>query len=264
MSRVISFFRSRVSSWSGACVLRGAGSCGRRACSCSWVKGVWGRGGPGRWRVVGVACVLAGVSGVGVVSCSGGQGVSDQESVDPWAVAASLDAARATASASVQASRDAVLGPELVAQREAALAMEEPVRPSEVEQDDGTGAGAAAYYFVSLYPYVYATGDLTAWKDMSESTCQFCQSVVDNVTELHKDGGWRDPWEQTITDVAYWDRQEGYDYNRVEVTINSVAITAHSGDNSSVETAEPVDGTVVRLSMRYVNGRWVVGGGSAE
>ena len=223
----------------------------------------WVPGGP-RGRVWVVALVLAVGSGLGVVSCSGGQGVSDQESVDPWAVAASLDAARATASASVQASRDAVLGPELVAQREAALAMEEPVRPSEVEQDDGTGAGAAAYYFVSLYPYVYATGDLTAWKDMSESTCQFCQSVVDNVTELHKDGGWIDPWEQTITDVAYWDRQEGYDYNRVEVTVDSAGNTAHSGDNSTITTAEPRSGTVVRLSMRYVNGQWYVGGGEVK
>ena len=208
-----------------------------------------------------VACVLAGVSGVWVVSCSGGQGVSDQESVDPWAVAASLDAARATASASVQASRDAVLGPELVAQREAALAMEEPVWPVEAEQNDPTGAQQAAIYFMRLYPYAFATGDLTQWEAMSESTCGFCSNVTANVTELHEDGGWTDPWNVVLSGTEYWDPAPGYDHSRVDVTFDSEPSTSHSGDNSETTTYDPEEGAVITLAMRYVNGRWMVGAG---
>ena len=215
-------------------------------------------------RVWVVALVLAVGSGLGVVSCSGGQGVSDQESVDPWAVAASLDAARATASASVQASRDAVLGPELVAQREAALAMEEPVWPVEAEQNDPTGAQQAAIYFVSLYPYAFATGDLTQWDAMSENRCVLCTSIHDGVTQLHEDGGWADPWTQDITGTEYWDPDPGYNYSRVDVTLNSPATNTHRGDGSEQTTTQAEDGTVITLAMRYVNGRWVVGEGETR
>ncbi len=223
----------------------------------------WVPGGP-RGRVWVVALVLAVGSGLGVVSCSGGQGVSDQESVDPWAVAASLDAARATASASVQASRDAVLGPELVAQREAALAMEEPVWPVEAEQNDPTGAQQAAIYFMRLYPYAFATGDLTQWEAMSESTCGFCSNVTDAVTELHEDGGWADPWSLEPSGTEYWDPTPGYDHSRVDVTYSAGPATSHLGDGSHQTTSDAEEGAVITLAMRYVNGRWMVGAGEAR
>lgn len=219
---------------------------------------------PGRVRVLIVSSVVAVASAVGVVSCAGPDDASDEESVDPWAVAASLDAGRATASASVQASRDAVLGPELVAQRETALAMEAPAWPVEAEQNDATGAQWAAIYFISLYPYVYATGDLTEWKEMSESSCGFCQNVIDKVTLLHENGGWRDPWQQDVTGTQYWDPNPGYEYSRVDVTLDSGAITSHSGDNSQFLTSEPVEGSILTLAMCYVNGRWMVGAGEAR
>jgi hypothetical protein len=47
------------------------------------------------------------------------------------------------------------------------------------------GAIAAATYFLSLYPYVYNTGDLTQWKAMSHPECIFCASVVTGVEEMH-------------------------------------------------------------------------------
>lgn len=50
------------------------------------------------------------------------------------------------------------------------------------------GAIAAATYFLELYPYVYNTGDLAEWTAMSHPECQFCASVVENVTAMHKQG----------------------------------------------------------------------------
>lgn len=59
---------------------------------------------------------------------------------------------------------------------------------------DTATAEAVAVYFLQLYPYVYATGDLTEWRELSHPECIFCASVVTNVEEMvaadqHSEGG---------------------------------------------------------------------------
>lgn len=56
-----------------------------------------------------------------------------------------------------------------------------PVEPEAMASPETEGAAAAAEYFISLYPYVYATGDLTPWRAMSHPECIFCASVMGNV-----------------------------------------------------------------------------------
>ncbi|WP_182112669.1 DUF6318 family protein [Actinotalea sp. JY-7876] len=58
-----------------------------------------------------------------------------------------------------------------------------PERPAAMDEVSVAGAEAAAEYFLQLYPYVYATGDLSKWNDLSDPECVFCQSVVRNVQE---------------------------------------------------------------------------------
>ena len=55
------------------------------------------------------------------------------------------------------------------------------------------GAVATGEYVLALYPYVYATGDLSDWQAMSDSECGFCNNVITKVTKLHDAGGWVDP-----------------------------------------------------------------------
>ena len=64
-----------------------------------------------------------------------------------------------------------------------------PVRPAAMDQVSAAGAEAVAVYFLQLYPYVYASGDLTEWKALSDPECVFCKSVIDNVEALHAKGG---------------------------------------------------------------------------
>ena len=45
------------------------------------------------------------------------------------------------------------------------------------------GAAAAATYFVSLYPYIFATGDLSEWDALSDVDCQYCQNVRASVED---------------------------------------------------------------------------------
>lgn len=59
-----------------------------------------------------------------------------------------------------------------------------PERPAAMDTVDKAGAEAVATYFLSLYPYVYATGDLSVWTELSHPECVFCTSVIDNVGEL--------------------------------------------------------------------------------
>lgn len=59
----------------------------------------------------------------------------------------------------------------------------EPERPAAMDDPGIDGAVATATYFLSLYPYVYNTGDLTAWKALSHPECIFCASVKDGVEE---------------------------------------------------------------------------------
>ena len=68
-----------------------------------------------------------------------------------------------------------------------------PERP-DMSQVDAATAEAVARYFLELYPYVYATGDLTEWRALSHPECIFCASVVTNVEEMvaageHWEGG---------------------------------------------------------------------------
>ena len=56
-----------------------------------------------------------------------------------------------------------------------------PERPAAMDVADSAGAEAAAVYFLQLYPYVYATNDLTEWRELSHAECIFCASVIANV-----------------------------------------------------------------------------------
>ena len=65
----------------------------------------------------------------------------------------------------------------------------EPVRPDTTKAEGLDGAMATAMYFLTLYPYVYQTGDLSEWNAMSQPDCQFCANVSANVADLHASGG---------------------------------------------------------------------------
>jgi len=63
-----------------------------------------------------------------------------------------------------------------------------PVRPEAMATPSADGAAAAASYFISLYPYINATGDLAEWNALSSPECSFCSGIKANVTDLHSRG----------------------------------------------------------------------------
>ncbi|WP_373693167.1 DUF6318 family protein [Actinomyces oris] len=204
-------------------------------------------------------CVLA----LGVAACS----VKDAKAEASASASASASAAVARAekgiadaNASATASREAALTPELRAKRDAALAEPAPAKPPQMNEETAEGAAASVGYFLDLYRYAFMTGNTTELAKMSEDRCVFCQSVIDRANDLHKDGGWSNKWEQDITNIKYYDKLEGYNYNLVHVYINYGQMTwCHPG--KTPETADPIEGQELKFGVRYVNGRWMIGEG---
>ena len=208
-------------------------------------------------------CVLA----LGVAACS----VRDVKAEASASASASASAAVARAekgiaeaNASATASREAALTPELRAKRDAALAEPAPAKTEQMNEDSPEGAASSVRYFLELYRYAYVTGKTDELAKMSEDQCKFCRSAIDNATSLHNAGGWNDKWEQEITNIRYYEKLEGYDFNRVEVTVSHQAITSHPGGGAAAETSSPTENEILDFAIHYVDGRWLIGGVRVE
>ena len=202
-------------------------------------------------------CVLA----LGVAACS----VKDAKAEASASASASASAAVARAekgiadaNASATASREAALTPELRAKRDAALAAPAPAKPEQMNEESPEGAASSVRYFLELYRYAFMTGKTTEVESMSEDGCVFCQSLIDRANDLHKNGGWANKWEQEVTNIRYYDKLEGYDYNQIEATINYGEMISYSGGSWEENVAPPTEGQKVRFAIRYANGGWVI------
>ena len=204
-------------------------------------------------------CALA----LGLTACSlkdAKAEASVSASASASAAVARAEKGIADANASATASREAALTPELRAKRDAALAEPPPIKPSNMNEESDMGAIASVYYFLDLYRYAFMTGNTTELTNMSEDRCVFCKSVIDDATNLHKDGGWTNKWDQDITNIRYYDKLDGYNYNLIHVHINYGQMTwYHPGE--SPEVAEPIENQELKLGVRYINGHWMVGEG---
>ena len=203
-------------------------------------------------------CVLA----LGAAACS----VKDAKAEASVSASASASAAIARAekgiadaNASATASREAALTPELRAKRDAALAEPAPAKPSQMNEESAEGAAASVSYFLDLYRYAFMTGNTTEFAAMSDERCKFCKSTIDDTNDIHSKGGWADKWDQEIVGITYYEKLEGYDYNRVKVIINYGAMASYYGDGKNPTTSEPTNNQEVNFGVRYNNGRWMVG-----
>ena len=203
-------------------------------------------------------CVLA----LGVAACS----VRDAKAEASASASASASAAIARAekgiadaNASATASREAALTPELRAKRDAALAEPAPAKPPQLNEESAEGAAASVGYFLDLYRYAFMTGNTTEFAAMSDDRCKFCKSTIDDANDIHSKGGWADKWDQEIVSMTYYDKLEGYEYNRVKVIVNYGAMASYYGDGKNPTTSEATYGQEVNFGVRYSNGRWMVG-----
>lgn len=134
---------------------------------------------------------------------------------------------------------------------------EPPVRPAEMARDDVDGAVAAAEYFLMLYPYVYATGDLGEWEAMSHPDCKFCGSVLENVERIHSGGGY--VVDESIELEVIRTLTPATDSGRVGVDLlMSSKESAEYNVDDAVVTAWPAGDNLVMLDLSYEGARWRV------
>jgi len=116
----------------------------------------------------GLGAVLLIAAGVLVAGCTG-----EAAPVEPTGVTTPEVSESATPTPSPTPAADVTVPPE---------------RPAAMATPSAEGAAAAASYFISLYPYVLATGDLTEWNAMSTETCDFCTNTRTEVDQLQSAG----------------------------------------------------------------------------
>jgi hypothetical protein len=63
-----------------------------------------------------------------------------------------------------------------------------PVRPALLDDPSYLGAEAAVVYFLELDSYMQATGDTAEWEAMSQDTCEYCASRLDQAREIAERG----------------------------------------------------------------------------
>jgi len=102
-------------------------------------------------------------------------------------------------------------------------------------------------------------GDTTEFAAMSDDRCKFCKSTIDDANDIHSKGGWADKWDQEIVSMTYYEKLEGYEYNRVKVIVNYGAMASYYGDGQNPTTSEPSEGKVLNVAVRYSNKRWMIG-----
>jgi len=184
--------------------------------------------------IVGVLLVVVVIVGAGVYL---GPGRTDTSGQGSSSTASSTATASALASASASVSVLATLSVEEQALRDAALSMPKPERPAGMDEQTPEGAAAAATYFLSLYSYVYATGDLSLWQAMSTSDCEFCRLVTERVNTLHESGGWGEPWTDEVV-AQSWGYDTSGEIRAITVAVDSPERTIHHGSDVQVWKAE--------------------------
>jgi hypothetical protein len=138
-----------------------------------------------------------------------------------------------------------------------------PTRPAALDEPPSVdGAVAVAEYFLLLYPYVYATGDLADWTAMSEPECIFCASVVSNATSIfdknqHSEGGAVNVLSARGTEV-----DPGSWYSAQIETLESASATV-AADGSVVEDFPGDTHMSTSVIVLWTDGRWSIRGVNA-
>lgn len=130
-----------------------------------------------------------------------------------------------------------------------------PTVPDAMSQPGEAGATAAATYFLSLYTYLFESGDATAWNALSDPGCGFCADTASSATSLHDDG-----WTVqggTFDIVASSAVTGATDLFKVDVEVRHEATVLVRADGSSPQTE---DAEHLRMTFVVIGspGAWVI------
>lgn len=131
-----------------------------------------------------------------------------------------------------------------------------PERPAAMATASADGAAAAASYFISLYPYVYATGDLAEWDALSGPDCAFCSSTREGVDRVRQKGGNVAGGEIAINSVDGSEIEPGRWY---AATVIATEAPSAEYDMYGVPVEESQGGDYkFSVALTFASGAWTV------
>ncbi|WP_456826786.1 DUF6318 family protein [Cellulomonas sp. P5_E12] len=133
-----------------------------------------------------------------------------------------------------------------------------PSRPAALDEPPSAdGAVAAAEYFLGLYPYIYATGDLNDWNALSHPECVFCSSATTNAQAMagrgeHSQGGAFELVDRSVLEV-----NPGAWYT-VKIDLIQDPSATLNGTGDVVKSFPDTKRIHVDLAVVWNNGSWAV------
>jgi len=124
-----------------------------------------------------------------------------------------------------------------------------------MSQPSADGAAAAAGYFMSLYAYANATGELSEWDAMSAPGCTFCAGVREDV-ESRRAAGVRNIGEVHVRSAAATEVDAGRWYSaRLQVLIGE---SEDVKDDGSIVEVHPPEDHEIDVVMTWTEASWII------
>lgn len=124
-----------------------------------------------------------------------------------------------------------------------------------MEKADSAGAVAAAKYFMGLFEYVFLTGDLEVWDEMSDSECEFCQVVSANARAMHDAGNHQVSEPPRWIGKADVDREVTLPRWHVTLRAEVSGTTTYNADGDIVDEQSGARNRVM-LAMHHTGDGW--------
>lgn len=129
----------------------------------------------------------------------------------------------------------------------------EPPQEPVLTGDEATDAVKVATYFMNLYPYSVATGDLGEWRGLSHPSCEFCAELIGDV-EAYRDEEWVET-SIKISETRLFAVVDGEVNYRVDLLVDRGELRAHG--NSEIESLPAGTYTAV-LGLVLTDQQWQV------
>lgn len=120
------------------------------------------------------------------------------------------------------------------------------------------GAIAAATYFMQLYPYVFATGDVTALQALSHPDCAFCTKVSKDAAALHEEfGNHMEGLETRFVSASGSEVDPGREFT-VEAEVEQQGFSVVDPVGNVLESDDAIVVTPMTFTVVHEDGRWLI------
>lgn len=133
-----------------------------------------------------------------------------------------------------------------------------PERPAALDEPPSVeGAVAVAEYFLMLFPYVFATGDLVEWAALSHPDCLYCTGVTEDVRAMVAAGRHGEGGRFTIAESSGSDVDPGSWYSAT-VSLSQEPSTTVDAQGVVVEAFPEFKTGVIDLAVIWNAGAWSI------